>query len=192
MWWKIIVEVVLVVGLLAAGGSFWVCAKSRRHFIRFIRDQNALKQLYDFIGRDKFIAEATTIEPVFGSFADNMVALGRVHFAALDQTRNLTFIATAILLAGSYLLGIYFLIANVILFALLGVGDISGWAKNSSATHAHELIGNIYKWYQTDPEACCDYCCRKSPMLTDLYHLVALNLPPGRSAVSSHETKAEA
>ncbi|MGA3163223.1 MAG: hypothetical protein ABSD77_03360 [Verrucomicrobiota bacterium] len=192
MWWKIIVEVVLVAGLLAAGGGFWVCAKSRGHFIRFIRDQNELKRLFDFIGRDKFIAEATTIQPVFGSFADNMVALGRVHFAALDQTRSLTFIATAILLAVSYLLGIYFLIANVILFALLAVGDISGWAKNNSATHAHELIGNIYKWYQTDPEACCDYCCRKSPMLTDLYHLIALNLPPGRSTASSRETKASA
>jgi hypothetical protein len=191
MWWKIIAEVVLVAGLLAAGGSFWVCAKSRGHFVRFIRDQSALKQFFDFTGRDKFITEAATIEPVFESFADNMVALDRIHFAALDRTRNLTFIATAILLAGSYLLGIYFLIVNVILFALLGVGDISGWAKNSSATHAHELIGNIYKWYQTDPETCCDYCCRKSPMLTNLYHLVALNLPPGRNTASCCETKVE-
>src|SRR6266478_1230453 len=175
MWWKIIAEVVLAAGLLAAGGSFWVCAKSRGHFIRFIRDQNELKRLFDLIGRDKFITEAASIQPVFGSFADNLVALGRVHFGALDQTRNLMLIGTAILLGLSYLLGIYFLIANVILFILLGVGDISGWAKNNSAKHARELIGNVYKWRQTDPEACFDYCCRKSPMLTDLYHLVALN-----------------
>jgi hypothetical protein len=191
MWWKIIVEFVLVVGLLAAGGSFWVCAKARGHFVRFIRDQNALKQFFDVIGHDKLIAEAAIIEPVFGSFADNMVALGKVHFGAMDQTRNLTFIAVSVLLVGSYLLGIYFLIANVILFVLLGVGDVSGWAKTNSATHAHELIGNIYKWYQTDPEACCDYCCRKSPMLADIYHLVALNLPLGHSAALRHETRTE-
>ena len=191
MWWKIIVEVALAVGLLAVGGSFWVCAKSRGHFAKFIQDQDALKQLFNLIGRDKLIAQAATIEPIFGSFGDNMVALGKIHFTAMDQTRNLTFIATAILLVGSYLLGNYFFIANIILFVLLGVGDISGYAKSNSATHAQELIGNIYKWYQTDPEACCDYCCRKSPMLTDLYHLVALNLPPGRSVASRRETKAE-
>ncbi len=146
MWWKIIVEVVLVAGLLATGGSFWVCAKARGHFVRFVRDQGALKQFFDFVGRDKFIAEAATIEPVLGSFADNMVALGKVHFGAMDQTRNLTFIAVTILLAVSYWLGIYFFVANVILFVLLGVGDVSGYAKSGSATHAHELIGNIYKW----------------------------------------------
>ena len=189
MWWKIIIEVVLVAGLLAAGGSFWVCAKARGHFVRFIRDQSTLKQFFDFVGRDKLIAEAATIEPVFGSFADNMVALGKVHFGAMDHTRNLTFIAVVVLLAVSYWLGFYFFIANGILFILLGFGDVSGYAKSNSATHAHELVGNIYKWYQIDPEACCDYCCRKSPMLTDLYHLVALNLPPGSSV--RRETKAE-
>lgn len=181
MWWKIVVEVILFLGLVAVGGPFWVCAKSRGHFARFIRDRNSLMQLLDSIGRETLIQETTTIEPVFGSFADNMVCLGMVHFRTMDRTRNFMLIAVATLLALSYWLGLYFFIINVIVFALLGIGDISGYAKSYSATHAHELIGNIYKWYQMDPRACFDYCCRKSPMLTELYHLVALNLPPGRN-----------
>ena len=177
MVWKIIFELCLGVGLLAAGGSFWACAKSRSHLSRFLRDPNELKRLFDFIGRDKLIEESAVIEPVFGSFADNMMNLGRAHLAALKRTRNRMLVATAVLLFLSYLLGVYFLIANAILFALLAAGDIPVSAKNNNATHVHELIGNVCKWYQTDSTGCFDYCTRQSPMLSEVYHLVALNLP---------------
>lgn len=179
MLWKAIFEIAIVVGLLATGGSFWACAKSPGHLTRILRDPNELRRIFDFIGRDKLIEESSRIEPVFGSFANNMVALGAAHLRALSGTRNLMLIASAVLLFLSYLLGIYFLIANAILFVLLAAVDIPVSAKNNNATHVHELIGNIYKWYQLDSTGCFDYCTRQSPMLRELYQLVALN-PPTR------------
>ena len=31
MWWKVIVDVFIVIAILTIGGSFWACVKSRRH-----------------------------------------------------------------------------------------------------------------------------------------------------------------
>lgn len=173
MWWKIIVEIILVLGLLATGTPFWVCARSRGHFDKFMRNQNALKQLFERMNRGAIITSASVIEPVFGSFAGNIATIDKIHFSVMRKTRNLTFIAIIILLIISYWLGVGFFTSNLLLFLLLGVGDISGSSKENSSKHVVELVGNIYKWNTVNPKDCSEYCCNKYPILKNLYHLIS-------------------
>jgi hypothetical protein len=172
MWWKLLIEVLTLIAILAAGGSFWACVKSRGHFRRFLADTSELRRLIDHIGPAKIIEESSEIKPVFGSYAANISTFDRIHFAALRQTAILLLIAVVLMLAISFLLGMYFFIANLAIFLLLSAGEIPASAKNSNATHVHTLISNIYKWNQTDSVACRDYCTQEKSSLNPLYDLL--------------------
>jgi hypothetical protein len=179
MWWKFIVEAVIVVAILTTGGSFWACMKSGAHLKRFLSDTSELQALVDFIGPAKIAEESSTIEPVFGSYATNIATFEKVHLAALKQTARLVLIGMVALLVISFFLGVYFFVANLVLFLLLSVGDIPASAKNNNATHIHTIISNMYRWNQTDPAACRDYCTQENPSLTHLYGLL-IRLPPSK------------
>jgi hypothetical protein len=113
LFWKIILEVGIAIALVIVGGGFWNCIKSKAHSVRLLRDSNELKRLFEFVGRDKLISDSLNIQPVFGSFAANMVALGSAHLSALNRTRNFMFVAIVALFFLSYLLGLYFFLGNV-------------------------------------------------------------------------------
>jgi len=176
---KVIIEAVIVVAILTTGGSFWACVKSRAHLKRFLNDESELNRLIDFIGRAKIAEESSVIQPVFGSYAANISTFDKIHFAALRQTASLVLIGIGALLVTSFLLGIYFFLANLALFLMLSVGDIPASAKNNNATHVHTIISNIYGWNQADSAACLDYCTREKPNLMHLYALL-IRLPTSK------------
>jgi hypothetical protein len=173
MWWKVIVEVLIVVAIMMAGSSFWACVKSRGHLGRLLGDVTELQGLIDYIGPSKIAQESSGIEPVFGSYAANIATFERIHLAALRQTATQLLIGIVVLLVLSLFLGVYFFAVSVAIFLLVSIGDIPASARNSNATHVHTLISNIYKWNHTDSDACRSYCTRGRPSLMHLYGLVA-------------------
>jgi hypothetical protein len=172
MWWKVILEALIVVAILTTGGSFWACVKSRGHMNRFLASPVELQRLIDFIGPSKIAEESSTIEPVFGSYAANIATFDAIHFAALRKTATLILIGILILLGISLFLGIYFFATNVLIFLLLSLGDIPASAKNNNATHVHTIISNICRWNRTDPAACREYCTLQNPALSHLHELL--------------------
>jgi hypothetical protein len=173
MWWRVVVEILIIAAILATGGSFWACLKSAGHLSRLLGDISELQRLIDYIGPAKIAEESSGIEPVFGSYAKNIETFERAHLASLRQTANLVLIGVVVLLIISFTLGIYFFMASLAVFLLLSVGDIPASAKNNNATHVHTLISNIYRWNHTDSAACRSYCIRERPSLTHLYGLLA-------------------
>lgn len=173
MWWKVIFEVILVITVLGIGVNFWACAKSRSHLNRVLRDTNELKQFLEFVGREKIVEASNKSTPMFGSYDANIAALEKSHFAALVQVRNILFVVLMVVLALSYLLGVYFLVANTILFVFLSVAPMSPSAQNNNFAHIQGIITNLYAWNRTDGFGCSDYCTRRNPSLKHLYELIA-------------------
>jgi len=173
MWWKIIIEVLIVAAILVTGGSFWACVKSSKHLSRFLSDVTELRRLIDYLGAAKIAEESNGIEPVFGSYAKNIETFERIHLASLRQTATMVLIGIVVLLIISFLLGVYYFVVSLTVFLLLSIGDIPASAKNNNATHVHSLISNIHKWHHTDSATCRSYCIRERPSLMHLYGLVA-------------------
>ena len=173
MWWKIVLEVLIVAAILVTGGSFWACLKSSKHLRHFLGDISELRQLIDYLGPAKIAEEGAAIEPVFGSFAKNIEVFETAHLASLRQTATLVLIGVVLLLIISFFLGVWYFVVSLAIFLLLSIGDIPASAKNNNATHVHTLISNIYKWHHTDSEACRSYCIRERPSLMHLYGLVS-------------------
>lgn len=173
MWWKIIVEVLIVATILVTGGGFWACVKSSKHLSHFLSDIHEIQRLIDYIGPAKIAEESIGIEPIFGSYAKNIETFERIHLASLRQTATMVFIGIIVLLIISFLLGVYYFLVSLGVFLLLSIGDIPASAKNNNATHVHSLISNIHKWHHTDSASCRSYCIHERPSLMHLYRLVA-------------------
>lgn len=173
MWWKIVLEVVIVAVILVTGGSFWACLKSSRHLSRFLSDISELRRLIDYLSPTKIAEESAAIEPVFGSFAKNIEAFETAHLASLRKAAMLVLIGVVLLLIISFLLGVWYFVVSLVVFLLLSIGDIPASAKANNATHVHTLISNIYKWHHSDAEACRSYCIGQRPSLMHLYGLVS-------------------
>jgi hypothetical protein len=158
MWWRILLEVVIAIVLLAIGSSFWSILKSRGHLQALLTDKNELKRLLSHWSAPEIVREGREIKPVFGSYLENIRFFERAHFAALNKTRNLILIVVAGLLVLSYLMGLPYLIASLAVFILPSFSQIGASAKNHNATHVHTVVLNVYKWNQTAPDECSHYC----------------------------------
>jgi hypothetical protein len=85
MWWRIIVEVLILAAFLITGGGFWACVKSSKHLNQFLADSRELQRLIDHIGPAKIAEESRGIQPIFGSYAKNIETFERIHLASLRQ-----------------------------------------------------------------------------------------------------------
>ena len=173
MWWKVILEVLIVVAIMMAGGTFWGCVKSSKHLSRLLGDISELKRLIEYIGPTNIADEGSAIKPVYGSFAKNIEVFESARYESVRQTAGLMFTGIVVLLIISFLLGVWYFAVSSAIFLLLSIGDILAVAKNYNATHVHSLILNIYKWNHTDSAGCRNYCSQEQPRLMHLYSLVA-------------------
>ena len=172
MWWKIVLEILLAIILIALGSGFWAILKSRSHLRIALGDEGELKHLINFLTPAKVIEEGNEIKPMFESYLQNILFFEKMHFAALSKTRNLTVIAALILIALSYLLGIPYLIASLVAFVFPALSPIPASAKNNNLTHIHTVILNIYKWNKIDEAGCFAYCDQEISGLRVVYRVV--------------------
>lgn len=172
MWWKVASEIVLVIAVLFLG-NFWACVKSRPHLRGVLNDTKELQKFIEFIGREKIVAASRSIKPLFGSYDANIAALEKVHFSSLIKARNVMSLGVFVVLALSYLLGIYYLITNMVIFMLLSAAPLGPSAENNNFAHLQGVILNVYAWNIANRADCSDYCTRKNPSLKHVYELVA-------------------
>jgi hypothetical protein len=173
MWWRIPLEILLGILLLSIGSGFWAILKSRGHLRKVLADETELNRFLDFLTPAKVVEEGRDIKPMFESYLQNIQFFERAHFAALNKTRNLTFIVALILIAISYFLGLPYLIASLVTFLLPSLAGIPASAKNNNLTHVHTVILNIYKWNDTDHDGCSRYCEQESSGLRQVYRMVS-------------------
>ena len=72
MFWKIVLEVCFAALAFFLASGFWATAKSPAHLRRVLADPSEVERIYRFLDPDKLRQEALQIEPVMGSYADNI------------------------------------------------------------------------------------------------------------------------
>lgn len=169
---KIIFEVVLVIVLMLMGVGFWAIIKSSSHMKHLLTDANELKNFIDYIGSSKLIQEAQSVEPVFGSYLQNIALFEKSNIASLAKTRNLLIALFIPIVIVSYFMGPHYFVVNLLLFCLPAIFPIPASAKDNNVTHLHTVILNLYKWNVTDSAACFNYCTQENPSFQTLYKLV--------------------
>jgi hypothetical protein len=98
MWWKVIIEVLIVAAITWVGGIFWGCVKSSKLLTWFLGDVSELKQLIEHLGPTNIAADASTVESSFGSFQKNIEWFEFSRYASVRFTARLTFIVVGVLL----------------------------------------------------------------------------------------------
>ena len=182
MMWRIVIEVVFVAALLFLGSSFWACLKAPAHLRRMLADETELRRLIDHFVWDKLDAEARNVKPLPIGYADTLVLWDRAHFKSLSQTRNYLGVAVALVLAGSWWLGLGYFLVNAAIFALMGFSDIPASAKNNNARHLPTVIMNLILWIKNDQHACMTFCTVQHSEYRNLYNIVASMMPRRVSA----------
>ena len=108
MWWKVIVEVLIVVAIMIAGGIFWGGVKSSKHLRWLLGDVSELTRLIEYIGPTNIAEEGSAIKPVHGSFAKNIEVFESIDYESVRLTAGLIFIGIVVLLIISFLLGVWY------------------------------------------------------------------------------------
>jgi hypothetical protein len=159
MWWKFLIDVGLAFLIVMAAEPFWSIIKSRAYIASVLQSEGELRRFIELIGRDALRSDAAKLEPVFGSWMENIAFNTRVHFKALAHTRNLVFLAVASVIVGSfYFLGPGFAFANLLLFLVLAFRKILTSAANQNLTLVHSVLTNLYRWYSEDPNGAARDC----------------------------------
>lgn len=89
--WKIIVEVILAILSFGMGSSFWSCLKSPKFLGKTLADQDELKKIVSFIGKDILINEAKEMGPPPSGFGYEKLILFTISSSikATDRGRNI-------------------------------------------------------------------------------------------------------
>src|SRR3990172_3656554 len=170
---KIIIEVVLGIILISLSSSFWACIKSQKYLGKALSDYNELKKYFNFIGSEKIYQESQNVQPILGSYSNNMATWMKASFSALDKTRNMMLFFSIIVILASYFLGIEFLLINIVVFFLLSFSPLPASAKNNMISDVHTMFLNIYKWNSVEPVECKRFCTsEQSRIFKNVYNII--------------------
>ena len=172
MTWRIGLEVPLTILSLALGVNLWAIIKSPAHLRHLLADRDELNRLLNFLGTETLAQEASRVEPIAGSWANNISMWERAHAASLSRTRNILLLLAAGLFIASYCFGLTYLAFNLSLLLLTAALPIPSSSKNNNSTHIHTLVLNIMQWHTKQPAECLVYCTRENPSLRTLHGLV--------------------
>ena len=174
MMWHLAVEVPMVVGLAFVAGGFWACLKAPRHFRALLADQKEIRRIISVMGFDKLSAEAQGVNPISDkhSYGDSIVIWDKAHFVSLSQTRTTLLILVVVIFLTSWFLGVWYFVANFLIFASLGLSGLPASAKNNNARHLPLVIMNLIKWRQEDEQACTKFCEQQHAEYRGLYRVV--------------------
>jgi len=173
MFWRILLELLFVLLILFAGGSFWACLKAPKHLHNMLADPMELTRLIDHVGYDKLRAEAQKVQaPPYGTFGDTIAIWEAAHYKSLSQTRKGLLLVVLAVLAASWCLGMWYLAVSLFVFFSLGYAELPVSAKNNNADHLASVILNLVKWCREDESACEGFCHRQRPEYGTLHDLL--------------------
>lgn len=167
-----IFEVLIGFAILIVANFFWSAIGAVPFQRKLIQSSDEIKKLIAFIGENRLKSEGESVEPAFGSYANNIVMFLSVGIKTMDKIRNISAFATIVLLTVSFAINPWFALINFALFMLTRFMDVHSYTKNSMATDIHSVILNIYKWNKVDHSACMYFCTEEKPYLRVLYQAV--------------------
>ncbi len=172
MWWKIIIELLLVVFTILLAINLWALIKSPSHWRHAISDKKIIIESLNIIGSDKFIEEAKNIKNAFGDSKIFIDKWDNSRINSLSITKNLLKIPYVIVLVISTYMGISYLIINIIVSLLIYLLPINSYAINNNMVHIHTVMLNIYKWNTEDKSGCENYCTFVHPEYLQIYKII--------------------
>ena len=172
MWWKTIIELLLVVFTALLSINLWALIKSPSHLRHAISDKKIIIESLNIIGPDKFIEEAKNIKNAFGDGKIFIDMWDNSRINSLSITKNLLLIPYVIVLVISTYMGTSYLIINVIVSLLLYFQPINSYAINNNMVHIHTVMLNIYKWNTEDKSGCENYCTFVHPEYLQIYKII--------------------
>lgn len=173
------VEFLLVLLLLVLASSFWSIIKSRSYVRSILGNQAELEKFIKVVGPDRLQRDATELKPVCGSWLQNIDVNARAHFKALATTRTMLLLTTAaIVVVSFYFLGATYGVANLVLFVLMAIPQVSGPAKGYNLGLIRCILLNLYRWSKDDPDEALRYCPESFAVaLTTVSQLTERNEP---------------
>jgi len=170
--WSIVIEIIIVILILGVGGPFWACLLAPGQLISIFNDREKLSQVFGDIGRAQLLQEPTY--PTIESYEYNISLTMRAASATYCKTRNYCFLASILLIAGSYLLGIGYLIGNAVLFILLLFSPTTKTSNQKNLLDdLYRVSVNLAKWDHENPSDCKPFCESKPETLLVLYQVIS-------------------
>lgn len=172
MWWKIILEIVIGFAVLGLGMFSWSIIKAPSFQLKLLSNIEEINSFMNYIGKENFINEGNKIEPISGSYENNVLLYLQSSIKGLENTRNIIFFIVFILFVISCFLGIPNLLINIGLFFLSAFLGIHSSIKNSIIIDIHSVMLNIFKWNKEDPKGCRKFCTNEKVYLKNLHKII--------------------
>jgi hypothetical protein len=177
MWWKYVIEGILVLMLLFLAANFWPLVKVPGHLWRLLSDRDELRRIVEFLKSRGIVAEVPAIKPVFGSFADNIRVFETAHIATFRRTSIIVAGLAAAILVGTYFLGYGYLAVGVVCFLLPAAIPLAASARDQNVTHLHTVILDLLRWRAVEPAGVVRYCQEERPEFGTLYSVLEDEIP---------------
>lgn len=159
--------------------GFWSMVFSPKHLRSMLSSPQQLIQLVKHIGTLQLLEEASSVEPLRGSYENNLLFFIAANSMADRSGMWLFGIPSLLLVSSTYLLGVWYLAAATACFLLASAAAVHSTVKNRNATHVHEFMIIIRKWHETHPDECKDFCQRVTPQFIYVHQMMsALKLEP--------------
>jgi len=147
----IAIEIVLAMGTAVVSSLIWELRR-RAMFLCDVMSNRSLLEAFFILWREKF----HNPPPAIAIFSQKneigyYINIKCVVDADRRSQRRVWIISSVILswmFVGSYFLGIPYLVINIIVFFLAGLGSISPSAKNNAFQHVFALAVILYKWHR--------------------------------------------
>lgn len=165
-------ELVLGVGILLAGTTFWQLRKREKYLQRTIREPNSLEHplslntLSDPPAQVALFAQKTEM-----GYPLNIKVVIDADRQSQRSPKLISVAVLVFLLAASYFLGAPFLAVNSLLFLLLSLGGPTQSARLNASEQVLALAVILYRWRTEDPVRCEEWI-QKARNLHPLYEAV--------------------
>ncbi len=166
---KIFLEALIAAAVLFIGSSFWQLLKRDRYMSQVLTTQSFLDT---FITQELFINPPARVELYarknnIGWFV-NIQTLLKSDRVTQRKMETIYFALVAFLLIGSYLLGVTFLIINLVLLLFLSYLPLSDPAKVNALENLHCLALILHRW-TTEKTPECERWIQQTNSLRKIY-----------------------
>jgi len=172
MFFTILIELLILAILLFFGDSFWQLVKRDRFMKNAVNDQQLLD---NFITKEFFLNPPARValyaqKNDIGWFM-NIHVLLKSDRATQSKMKTIYLIIVLLLLAGSYMLGMTFLVINLVCFMLLTMLPISNAAKVNTLENILCLALILHHW-RSENTLECDQWIEQGRSLNKVYNSV--------------------
>jgi len=173
MWWKYVVEAILVVILMGVSGSFWSLLRSPGHMRNVLSNRATLADFFQFVGHQELSHAAASIPSELDYIQKAVDWWHQAHKITVGKAVIRLLPVCVAILVGSYFLGTTYLAVNGGIFILVAFAAPLSSAKNMNMEHIRTMATTLLRWHELDAESCSTYCRETRPELKVLHEVLA-------------------